>query len=50
MDGEVNVNLLVTVLLSAANDSSGQQQLDAYLASHGAKSINAAVNADPALR
>jgi hypothetical protein len=49
MDGEVDLNILAVVLLSAANDTSGQQSLDAYLASSGAKSVNAAVNADPTL-
>jgi hypothetical protein len=49
MDGEVNLNLLAIVLLSAANETYGQQHLDSYLASHGSKSINAAVNSDPTL-
>lgn len=49
MDGEVNINLLAIVLLSAANDSSGQIALNATVSSSGAKSINAAVQADPSL-
>jgi hypothetical protein len=49
MDGEVNLNLLAIILLSAANENYGQVNLDAYLNSHGAKSINAAVNSDPTL-
>jgi hypothetical protein len=49
LDGEVNLMLLAVVLLSAANDTYGQQHLDAYLASHGPKSINAAVSSDPTL-
>lgn len=49
LDGEVNLSLLAIVLLSAANETSGQQHLDAYLASTGTKSVNAAVNSDPTL-
>lgn len=49
MDGEVNINLLAIVLLSAANDSSGQIALNATVSSSGTKSINAAVQADPSL-
>jgi len=49
MDDEVDVNLLAIVLLSAANESSGQVNLDAYVSSSGAKSINAAVATDPSL-
>lgn len=49
MDGEVELNLLAVVLLSAANDEYGQQNLDAYLASSGPKSVNAAINSDPTL-
>lgn len=49
MDGEVNVNLLAIVLLSAANDTSGQVDLNAYVSSSGSKSVNAAVQADPSL-
>lgn len=49
LDGEVDLNLLVVVLLSAANEEYGQRNLDAFLASHGPKSINSAVNSDPTL-
>ena len=49
MDGEVELNLLAVILLSAANDEYGQKNLDAYLTSSGMKSVNAAVNSDPTL-
>lgn len=49
MDGEVNLNFLAIVLLSAANDTSGQTALNSFVASSGAQSVNAAVNADPSL-
>lgn len=49
MDGETTVNLLAIALLSAANDASGQDLLDDYVASSGTKSIAAAVQADPSL-
>lgn len=49
MDGEVTVNLLAIVLLSAANDNSGQVGLNAVISSSGTKSVNAAVQADPSL-
>jgi hypothetical protein len=49
MDGENQVNLLAIVLLSAANDTSGQIALNAVVSSSGPKSINAAVQADPTL-
>jgi len=49
MDGEVTVNLLAIVVLSAANDNTGQVALNAIISSSGAKSINAAVQADPSL-
>jgi hypothetical protein len=50
LDGETDLNLLAVILLSAANDTSGQENLDDYLDSHGPKSVNAAVNSDPTLR
>ena len=37
MDGETQVNLLAIVLLSAANDMTGQDLLDDYVSSSGAK-------------
>lgn len=49
MDGETTINLLAIVLLSAANDASGQDLLDDYVASSGALSVAAAVQADPSL-
>ena len=49
MDGETTVNLLAIALLSAANDATGQDLLDDYVASSGTKSIAAAVQADPML-
>jgi hypothetical protein len=49
MDGETQVNLLAIVLLSAANDNTGQVPLNAAVSSSGAASINAAVQADPSL-
>ena len=49
MDGETTVNLLVVVLLSAANDTAGQTALNDYMSPSGAKSINGAVQADPSL-
>jgi hypothetical protein len=49
MDGEVNLNFLAIVLLSAANDSSGQTALNNFVASSGAQSVNAAVQGDPSL-
>lgn len=49
MDGEVNLNFLAIVLLSAANDTSGQTALNSFVASSGAQSVNAAVNGDPSL-
>ena len=49
MDGEVTVHLLAIVLLSAANDTSGQVGLNAIVSSSGPKSICAAVQADPGL-
>jgi hypothetical protein len=48
-EGEVTVNLLVIVLLSAANDVAGQDRLDKYVSSSGSQSVNAAVNKDPTL-
>lgn len=49
MDGEVNVNLLAIVLLSAANDTSGQVALNAAVSPSGTASVAAAVQADPSL-
>ena len=49
MDGEVNLNFLAIVVLSAANDTSGQTALNNFVASSGAQSVNAAVNGDPSL-
>jgi hypothetical protein len=49
MDGETNINLLAIVALSAANDVSGQDQLLKYVSTSGAKSVLAAVAADPTL-
>lgn len=48
-DGEVTVNLLAIVVLSAANDNTGQVALNAVIASSGPKSVAAAVQADPSL-
>jgi len=49
MDGEVNLNFLAIVLLSAANDTSGQLALNNFVASSGTQSVNAAVQRDPFL-
>lgn len=49
MDGEVNINLLAIVALSAANDVSGQDQLLKYVSTTGSLSIYAAIQADPSL-
>ena len=49
LDGETNVNMLAIVLMSAANDTSGQKDLNDYVSSSGAKSVNAAVQGDPFL-
>jgi hypothetical protein len=48
-DGEVQLNLLAIVLISAANDNTGQVALNAVLASSGPSSITAAVQKDPTL-
>lgn len=48
-DGEVTVYLLAIVLLSAANDNSGQVPLNNAVSSSGPASINAAVQAEPSL-
>jgi len=48
-DGEATVNLLAIVLLSAANDTSGQTALNDCVSSSGTKSVNGAVQADPTL-
>jgi hypothetical protein len=39
----------VTVLVSMADDRSGQEELDAYLEGSGGRSVKAAVEADPSL-
>lgn len=49
MDGECQVNLLAILMVSAADDTSGQKQLNASVSSSGTVSINAAVQADPTL-
>ncbi len=49
MDGEVTIHLLAIVLLSAANDTTGQVGLNAIISSSGTKSICAAVQVDPGL-
>ncbi len=47
--GEVTVNLMAIIIMSAANESSGQDVLDSYISSSGTHSVNAAVNANPTL-
>jgi hypothetical protein len=49
MDGEDDVTFAVTVLVSWADQTTAQESLDEYLASTGAKSIKAAIDADPTL-
>lgn len=49
LGGEVNLNLMAMVLLSAASDTYSQQALDEYLSTSGDKSVNAAVEDDPTL-
>jgi hypothetical protein len=49
MDGEVNLNFLAIVVLSAANDTTGQLNLNNFVASSGAQSVNAAIQGDPSL-
>jgi hypothetical protein len=39
----------VTLLVSSADDLSGQEELDAYLEGSGARSVKAVVEADPSL-
>ncbi len=48
-DGEVTINLLAIVMLSAANDNTGQAALNAVISSSGTKSIAAAVQGDTKL-
>jgi hypothetical protein len=48
-EGEVTVNLMAVIIMSAANESSGQDLLDSYISSSGSHSVNAAVNANPTL-
>jgi hypothetical protein len=49
MDGEDDTTFAVTVLVSWADQVTAQETLDEYLASTGAKSIKAAIDADPTL-
>jgi hypothetical protein len=49
MDGEDDTTFAVTVLVSWADQVNAQETLDEYLASTGAKSIKAAIDADPTL-
>jgi hypothetical protein len=49
MDGEDDVTFAVTVVVSWAEQQKAQVALDQYLASTGAKSIKAAIDADPTL-
>lgn len=47
--GSDELTVICVVLVSAANDQSGQAQLDAYLKGSGAGSLKAAIEADPTL-
>jgi hypothetical protein len=49
MDGEDDTTFAVTVLVEWADQVTAQKTLDEYLASTGAKSIKAAIDADPTL-
>jgi hypothetical protein len=49
MDGEDDLTFAVTVMVSWADQETAQETLDEYLASTGAKSIKAAIDADPTL-
>jgi hypothetical protein len=49
MDGEDDLTFAVTILVSWADQQNAQETLDEYLASTGAKSIKAAIDADPTL-
>jgi hypothetical protein len=49
MDGEDDLTFAVTVMVSWADQQNAQETLDEYLASTGAKSIKAAIDADPTL-
>ena len=48
-DGVDKLNITVRVFVGMANEISAQKRLDEYLASSGAKSIKAAIEASPAL-
>lgn len=48
-DGSADISLRVILLVSEADSASGQDNLDAYLATSGSSSIYAAVQADPTL-
>lgn len=48
-DGAAGVVVTVRVLTSRAEDQSGQELLDAYLATSGATSVKAAIESDPTL-
>ncbi len=49
MDGAVDLDFIVIVLVSSAVDDLAQDELDGYLANSGALSIKAAIDADPSL-
>lgn len=49
LDGEVNMNLRIVALASAANDDTGQLAVNAYIATSGQLSVPAAMGADPTL-
>jgi hypothetical protein len=49
MDGEDDTTFAVTVLMPWAEQKTAQETIDEYLASTGAKSIKAAIDADPTL-
>jgi hypothetical protein len=49
MDGEDDTTFAVTVLVSWADQVAAQKALDGFLASTGATSIKAAIDADPTL-
>jgi hypothetical protein len=49
MDGEDDTTFAVTVVMPWADQQTAQKTIDEYLASTGAKSIKAAIDADPTL-
>lgn len=49
LDGEVNMNLRIVALASAANDDTGQLAVNGYIATSGTTSVPAAMLADPTL-